>query len=286
MLRGIGLLFWVRVQCFDMDAVQTPLPTPNRCIWCRRTAPDVTFDESHILPECVGNVQQILPAGIVCKPCNNYFGSKVEPALLADPPFHAIAVFLQLVDLADMNVFREKLFDKEHPSVGNVNRDLKLNATIKGQTLGLDVSYAVSGRLEKIYSTKELSFLSRAVHKVALESLAWQIYVGGGLLNPPDLFSDAFDPARVWARDGQPHGSVRPVLRRPNPVISFQWGVQGWKFVDGFGVQLNLFADFYAVNLTSSPQSVLQDLREWVGETAQDMWVVGEKMGQLKMTDG
>jgi hypothetical protein len=25
------------------------------------------------------------PQGIVCKPCNSYFGSKVEPVLLADP---------------------------------------------------------------------------------------------------------------------------------------------------------------------------------------------------------
>jgi hypothetical protein len=74
-------------------------PIPNRCIWCHKSAPDVSFDESHVFPECVGNHgQQVLPPGIVCKSCNGYFGSKIEPVFLADPIFHAIAVTLSLVD--------------------------------------------------------------------------------------------------------------------------------------------------------------------------------------------
>lgn len=153
---------------------------------------------------------------------------------LSAKPATIIAVFLQIVDPADMIAFREKLFDKEHPAVGRVNRDLKLNITVKDQTLGLDAAYTVAGRLEKVYTGKELALLSRAVHKVAFESVAGQIFVGGGLQNPPDLFSDAFDPVRAWAREGQPHGLVRPVLRRPNPTISLNWSVQLWKFGDDF----------------------------------------------------
>jgi hypothetical protein len=241
----------------------------------------VNFDESHVLPECVGNQQKVLPSGIVCKPCNQYFGAKVEPALLADPLFHAIAVFLQVVDPGDMNVFRERMFDAAHPAVGKVNRRLDLNANIKDQSIGIDVSNTVSGRLEKTYNLRDLALLSRAVHKIAFESFVWHMFVEGKE-NPPDVFSDLFNPVRDWARYGQPHGSVRPVLRRPHPSFSPNWDVQTWRFSQDFGVQLNLFGDWYAVSLTSSTDSVVSDLNRWVEQKLDDMWLIAEKMTALK----
>jgi len=264
-----------------MTTALQPLPVPNCCIWCRKRSPDVEFDESHVLPECVGNRQQVLASGIVCKPCNQYFGAKIEPVLLADPAFHAIAVFLQLVDPDDMNVFRDRMFDATHPAIGKVNRNLGLNADIKEQTVGINVSYTVSGRLEKTYEPRDLALLSRAVHKIAFESFVWQIFVKG-MDNSPNVFSDCFNPVRDWTRWGQPHGSVRPVLRRPNPAISTNWNVQAWRFDQHFGVQLNFFADWYAVSLTSPKETVMPDLQHWVGEKADDMWVIAEKMTALK----
>ena len=71
---------------------------PFRCVWCLRQAPDVAFNVSHVLPECVGIKGHILPLGFVCEGCNSYFGQKVEPILLDDPLLHTIAVFLSLVD--------------------------------------------------------------------------------------------------------------------------------------------------------------------------------------------
>ena len=113
-----------------------PLPIPNRCIWCCRPLAEVSFDESHVLPNCIGNDNQhVLPPGIVCKPCNGYFGTQVEPALLKDPVFHVIAVFLQVVDPDDMNVFRAKLFDNEHPPVGRPTRTLNLHSHVRASDL-------------------------------------------------------------------------------------------------------------------------------------------------------
>ena len=76
-----------------------------------------------------------------------------------------------------------------------------MNATIKDQTAGIDLSYTVSGRLEKTYEQRDLALLSRAVHKIAFESLVWQTFVGGAQ-NAPDVFSDLFNPVRDWARWG------------------------------------------------------------------------------------
>ena len=134
------------------------LPVPNRCIWCLRQQPDVSFDASHVLPECVGNErQQVLPPGIVCKSCNGYFGSKVEPALLVDPVFHVQAVFLRLVDPDNMNEFRDKVFDAEHQSAKTPERALSVSVNIRGdeREIAMDVDYAVQiGRASCHTSTR------------------------------------------------------------------------------------------------------------------------------------
>ena len=49
------------------------------CIWC--TGSTDKTDLSHVLPVSLGNTEQILSKGIVCKSCNRSFGRKIEPAL-------------------------------------------------------------------------------------------------------------------------------------------------------------------------------------------------------------
>jgi hypothetical protein len=185
---------------------------PSSCIWCRGLLTD--SDISHVLPECVGNEQQVLQKGIVCKKCNQYFGTKVEPALLDDPIFHTIAVVLRLVDPADGNSFRDKIFDNRHQPVGRPNRALDLNTHISSTQLDLDIRFEVAGRLSRSYSSRDLALLSRAVHKIAFESLAWNLYVKG-LDQPVNILDVAFDYVRKWTREGQPSSTVRPVMRKP-----------------------------------------------------------------------
>ena len=36
----------------------------------------------HIIPESLGNKDHVLPAGVVCDPCNSYFARKIEGPLL------------------------------------------------------------------------------------------------------------------------------------------------------------------------------------------------------------
>lgn len=52
-----------------------------RCIFCKC---DSTSSRSveHIIPESAGNKKRILPAGIVCDKCNNYFARRVEQPVL------------------------------------------------------------------------------------------------------------------------------------------------------------------------------------------------------------
>lgn len=132
----------------------------THCIWCE--GPTTDSDISHVLPECFGNAgAQVLLRGTVCRSCNNYFGSKIEPALIEDPMIHAICVALRVVDAGDANVFRDRLFDEQHPPVGPPQRNLSLNLTVRDNALELDAAFEVKGGCDDNMSADRLP-VSRA----------------------------------------------------------------------------------------------------------------------------
>ncbi len=59
---------------------------PHQCIFCKSKSAAFTSIE-HIVPESFGNTEHILPRGVVCDSCNNYFASKVEGPILASDFF-------------------------------------------------------------------------------------------------------------------------------------------------------------------------------------------------------
>jgi hypothetical protein len=52
-----------------------------RCIFCK-TDSSQSRSVEHIIPEALGNIEHVLPPGVVCDRCNNYFARKVEGPLL------------------------------------------------------------------------------------------------------------------------------------------------------------------------------------------------------------
>lgn len=262
------------------------LPVPDRCIWCLQQPPDVPFEEAPILPASVGaSRQRILPPGVVCRRCAGYFTGKVEPALLADPLFHATAAFLGLADRDDMNEFRDRLFDEAHRPVDRPERKLDLGAAIREEEgeLTVYVAYTIQGRLSRAYTRGELALLSRAIHRIAFESLAWHLYVAGeGLEEPLDPFASVFEPVRAWARQGKPRSAVRPVLRCPGRSTAAQFETKPWRLGRAVGIEIDLFGDWYGVALTSKPSDALKDLRAWAGEGAEELWCLAETIRSLR----
>jgi hypothetical protein len=256
------------------------LPIPNRCIWCLKEPSEVQFDVSHVLPRCLGNdKQQILPSGVVCKGCNNFFGRKVEPVLLADPLFHTRAAALRLIDPNDGNAFRDKIFDAEHQAT-DVRRHLHMDLVVHDTEMDLGVTYTISGRLKQTYAPRKLKWLSRAVHKMAFETLAWALFVKG-VDNPVDVFAKSFDAVRTWGRYGYPQASVRPVLRHLGHEVGVKWEPVIRTVGEEFFVQLLLFGDWYAVNITAPPTEALTELRRWLGDNTDSIWCVSNKLAML-----
>lgn len=52
-----------------------------QCIFCKESS-DNSVKIEHIIPESLGNKNHVLPPGVVCDSCNQYFGSKVEKEVL------------------------------------------------------------------------------------------------------------------------------------------------------------------------------------------------------------
>ena len=275
-------------------------PIPNRCIWCHGEPPSVTFNsESHVLPECVGNErQQVLPPGIVCDRCNKSFGRKVEPALIDDPIFNARVGILQLRD-------KKSEFTYERSPSG-VHRTAHMEAEVSANRVTLVTQYEIKGqpgkpnetrliKKSKDYDSRALALLSRAVHKIAFESLAHSLFVKSGLkfehidLKNIDIFDRSFGAIRRWARYGEPQGSVRAVLRlqKFDEIKTreelFQWGAELWYFQQGICYALNLFGDWYIMSITSSSDKVESDLKSWVETTKfnHPVWMVEDKLQAL-----
>jgi HNH endonuclease len=60
---------------------------PFKCLFCVASRGPFTRVE-HPIPESLGNDDLVLPVGYVCDGCNQYFGSKLERAVLSSPPFN------------------------------------------------------------------------------------------------------------------------------------------------------------------------------------------------------
>ncbi len=55
-----------------------------RCLFCKKSSVGSRSDE-HVIPQSLGNHRLVLPAGIVCDSCNNYFSREVEKPFMDSP---------------------------------------------------------------------------------------------------------------------------------------------------------------------------------------------------------
>ena len=276
-------------------------PVPNRCIWCLKEPPNATFEtESHVLPKCIGNIaKQVLPKGVVCDKCNHYYGTGLEPKLIDEPILSTLVGILQLRDIHSQ-------FTYEHSPSG-VHRTAHMAWDISANRVTLTTQYEIKGQPDKPnedrtiskskdYDQRDLAFLSRAVHKIAFETVSHNLFVGTGLkyqnkeLGDIDIFDPCFNVIRDWVRDGNPQHSVRPALRiqkfdeveRQEQL--FEWGGQVRYFQQWICYELNLFNDWYILSLTSPVNKVKGDLINWLEKRKpnRQVWMVGDELQLMK----
>lgn len=272
-------------------------PVPYQCIWCLKDPSSATFSsKSHVLPECIGNIgEQVLPKGVVCDKCNQYFGGKLEPGLIDEPILKTLVAILGLRDIGSQ-------FTYEHSPSG-VHRNVYMAAEVSASRITLTTQYEIEGqpnkpsevrtiRESKNYAKGDWAFLSRAVHKIAFEAVAHNLFVGTGLryqskeIGDMDIFDPRFNVIRDWVREGKPQHSIRPALRiqkfgeveRQEQL--WEWRGRMCRFRECTYYELNLFHDWYIMSLTSPTNKVKGDLVNWLEKRKPNhqVWMFGNEL--------
>lgn len=149
-----------------------------KCIFCKKDTSDSKSVE-HIIPESLGNTEHVLPKGIVCDSCNNYFACKIERPLLEMPYFKNIR-------------YRNSIKSKKGKLVPGVSAILSpkgrlIETCIFGRKIELDIEEKEFLSLTEDRETfgliilaendpkKNDRIISRFLAKVALETLAYKI---------------------------------------------------------------------------------------------------------------
>jgi HNH endonuclease len=258
------------------------------CIWCDGST--ANSDVSHILPRCFGNLDaQVLPKGVVCRSCNNFFGTQIEPALDKDPVIRAICVAFGIVDPGDGKVFRDRLSDQDPVPTARPMRTMDLNLRVSTNAFELEVTFdEVKRTFQKMYDPRSVALFSRAIHKLAFESFVWHQMKPEPQPAHLDLFDARFSPIRQWARRGQPQEKVRPLVRMAVDHISPEWEAQVWGFEQAqhVALQLRLFGDWLVVSLTSSQAQVQEHLVRWCSASPKPAWLISDIFGPLSAGNG
>ncbi|NHM07610.1 HNH endonuclease [Flavobacterium sp. CYK-4] len=69
--------------------------TDIKCIFCKQPS-HTSKSVEHIIPESLGSKQKVLPKGVVCDSCNQYFALKVEKPILSHESFRNVRAYYQV----------------------------------------------------------------------------------------------------------------------------------------------------------------------------------------------
>ena len=179
-----------------------------KCLFCSRLA-DNSKSSEHIIPESLGNKRNVLPPGIVCDTCNQYFAVKIEGPLLGGDYFR-------------QNRFRKKIPNKRgripsltlltapDPVVIEIKQHRDGSASMGGRDELQEARFAELIRSRRRFRAllpvafkADVSLMERLMAKMAIESLALRLLnVEGGVQvvsNKTEL-----DDLRSFARFGAP----------------------------------------------------------------------------------
>lgn len=167
------------------------------------------------MPASAGNREEVLPPGVVCDTCNRNW-RKIEVELREFSLFKIGAWAVHSENVYTGKPLCPVLTDDAGtviPTPGYGRGNIRLGIRVKPLTLRVEVTTQVTGTFTTHYTERRLRFLSRAIHKVAFEGLAWGMYVRHNQPTPiVDPFSPYFDQIRRWAQSGAPQGENRPFL--------------------------------------------------------------------------
>jgi hypothetical protein len=175
------------------------------CLFCRQNS-DSSISVEHIIPESLGNKEHILPKGVVCDKCNQYFASKIEKPLLEQSYFINARHRMQIESkkgriptergliISPIKAAADIGFIKNFGAVINIKREDAIEKIIKSKE-GKMIIPIIKQPEEKN------KILSRFLAKVALEALIyWLIDIEGWIIEV--INKKELDALKQYARYG------------------------------------------------------------------------------------
>ncbi|MCP8896352.1 HNH endonuclease [Shinella daejeonensis] len=180
-----------------------------RCIFCKNTSAS-SLSVEHIVPHSFGNRHAILPKGVVCDSCNNYFARKIEQPLLNDKSFRNLRAWYQVPN-------KRGKPPSLHGFLAGTELEIGLRVNKEGYTLEAErkreseeINRIISHREEAGHPiaflfhrsmTPPAALMSRLLAKMALEPISLR------MLHDPVLLENLvdephWDRLRRWVRVG------------------------------------------------------------------------------------
>jgi len=181
-----------------------------RCIFCKNPS-DSSRSIEHIIPESLGNTKQMLPRGIVCDKCNNYFARKVEKPFLDASGIKELRSFQFIPNKKGKIPPSIGYINSQHPveifpqKQGDIKAIIKkVETELLNKIINEKNSFIVlpTGRLPE-----QTNIVSRFLAKIAVEAIA-QRFLNSGIEVDHLIDGAEFDPIRNYARLGRPDNWV------------------------------------------------------------------------------
>ncbi len=225
-----------------------------RCVFCKNDSTNSKSVE-HIIPESLGNKNNILPKGVVCDNCNTYFGSKIEKTVLEMPYFKSLRGRIMIENK------KGKI-----PSVTGftMNKDIiEINFSSKGDNI-IEVIYNDDKTVNSILNSKELYvplipeppqnniYVSKFLGLIALEAFAQRV---SSIENWQEDFieNNSLDELRNFVRYGKGYAIWPYHIRR----IGSENQIDFCKELNSFSEKLNEY-DFLIPDISSFNNEVHQ----------------------------
>lgn len=193
-----------------------------KCIFCGLSS-DNSASVEHIVPESLGNKSTILPKGVVCDNCNNYFAIKIENELLNYPYFRSVRQRNFIISKKGNFVSDRVFFPGSETGWANVRyhksmyRNGKNIIQLSFDNPSEEILKYISQNKEKrlfsiLYSEPEHDniIVSRFLAKCAIEYLAKSVMIAEGWYN--FVRNDNFMSLIKYARYGE--GKFWPYSQR------------------------------------------------------------------------
>jgi HNH endonuclease len=220
-----------------------------RCIFCKNKS-DNSKSIEHVIPESLGSKNIVLPKGLVCDKCNNYFALRVEKPLLDHESIKNIRGWYQVPNKkGKMPTVSGVIAGDNIPILLKLGVDGKLDIQPERES---HRNY-LNEQFEKINNGEEFNpfifklditppqkEMSRFLAKMALEFLVFRFMKNSEML---DFIIDSnhFDLIRDFARNGGNHKSWPFSSRRIFPIeTKMEHPKSGKMVLFGFGYDLLL----------------------------------------------